>query len=77
MRSRWIWGMGLMLWVPLAWGLQIVPVQGPKRIVAALSAEALNRIAVKGDRIARVFGLSESVVPETDEASGQLFFALF
>ncbi|MBA3814783.1 MAG: type-F conjugative transfer system secretin TraK [Alphaproteobacteria bacterium] len=52
---------------------QIHPLNDLKVIEAPISQTGLTRIAVKGDRIADVFGMSGEYVMEADETQGQVF----
>ncbi len=52
---------------------QIHPLNDLKVIEVPISQTGLTRIAVKGDRIADVFGMSGEYVMEADETQGQVF----
>lgn len=44
-----------------------------KRIMADISKDSMNRIAINGDRITQVFGDSDAYELQTEETSGQVF----
>ncbi len=56
---------------------QIHPLNDLKVIEVPISQTGLTRIAVKGDRIADVFGMSGEYVMEADETQGQVFIRPF
>ena len=59
--------------MPLSNKAQSYVLNQERRIEAQISATHINRIQVEGDRIAAVYGASDTVTLEPDEVGGQLF----
>lgn len=65
--------LSLICFASTAHALQIKSLYKDNRVVADVSLNSINRIAIEEDRIAQVFGLTEDLVIETDNSTGQIF----
>lgn len=63
----------LTLMTANAYALQLKQLYKDHRLEADISLDSINRIYVEDDRIAQVFGLTEDLVIETDNNTGQIF----
>jgi len=82
MRNRFVIALFLELFFqfisPFSWlfALQTYPMVNHEKTEVIISKEQPNRIAMKGDRIAQIFGAQGAFEVETDEETGQIFVKL-